>query len=682
MVAPEPQGPKPREPERPRRRRWLWRGPLGCLALGLGALVALAALLPSIVAEPARRWVESDFGERHHGTLSIARLELAWLDEQRVGDAVLRDPDGAVVARGSAELPPLADLLRGGLRDLGTVRLTLDAELVADDAGVTNLDRALAPREAGAERRTDRRDGEDRDDDDGDRFGEDVALELVLEPSRVRWQDARTRAAGAPFALEDLRGRAQLAPGRPLVFELDGDVASGAGGALTAKGELRRPFASPDDPEPPEIDASVDLRDLPSGLVDAVLAPAAALPAPLEELVGPRLTLRGRVRGTPRAGAVELSVDAERLEVRVDARASDGRLALADPERPWRVAWTPTPSSLAALAERLGAPAGTPSPTGSDPVTVVVRRLDLPLEPLLAGDPPEAWPEPGAHVAATLTALPTALADAVLGQDGLLVDALGPRLEATVDAAWPATPERPIAARLSSGAAWLEVTATLVDGVLVASGEGLRAEIGLTPLVSERVVGPLLPLVVDLSKPEGAEPVRLAVRDFRLPLEGGVTDVVADVSLDLGRVLYRFLPAVDQLLAAQGLAQREAKVADLARFDVHVEDGQATYEGFPLSIEGEEYVFRGGYDLRSGALQLATEVPLRHLGGSVGREIERAREWLDPDLEVPVEIGGTLQRPRLSIDQRFLEGVVEEALQGAVQKELRRGLDKLLGKDG
>lgn len=291
-----------------------------------------------------------------------------------------------------------------------------------------------------------------------------------------------------------------------------------------------------------------------------------------------------------------------------------------------------------------------------------VRAPDL--KGLAAGKPSQPI-----EVEARASALPTALVDAFSAQKGLLVDVLGPAIDFELAGRWPDA-SSPLHAQMRSTGAEVALDARFVDGVLVAEQqEGLTASTPLTPLYSQRIVGKLVPLLVDLSKPEGAPPVGLTVNNFRLPLDGDLRKLDADIGLDLNQVAYKLLPGLQLLSEAVG--ERTMNVPPLA---VQIRQGVASYERIPVEVSGHSVAFRGKFDLVSLELDLAAEVPLSILGSKVSAQLDKVRDLIDPATPVPIALKGSWKKPHLSIGKEFLE----EALKGAAEGALQRGLKGLL----
>jgi hypothetical protein len=273
-----------------------------------------------------------------------------------------------------------------------------------------------------------------------------------------------------------------------------------------------------------------------------------------------------------------------------------------------------------------------------------------------------------------LSRVPTAILDALSRQDGLLVDVLGPELEAQISGAWPNGGQKPLRASLDSKLGHVQLVGRIEQGKLTAvAEEGLDAQVGLTPLFSDRIVGKLVPLLLNLSKPAEAGPAGVSARAFSLPLNGDLSQLSGQVVLDLGQVNYQLLPGLTPLL--KGLGSAAPKTTQLPPITIRIESGIAKYDSLPLQIGGNEYVFKGTYDLARAEFKLATQIPLSVLGSGIEKDLEKVRDLLDPQMLVPVEISGTWSKPRLRLGKDFLDKVVKKAAENA----LKKGLGDLLG---
>jgi hypothetical protein len=217
--------------------------------------------------------------------------------------------------------------------------------------------------------------------------------------------------------------------------------------------------------------------------------------------------------------------------------------------------------------------------------------------------------------------------------------------------------------------------------VLVASGsQALEARLPLSPLVSERIVGPLVPLAVGIEKPPGEGPLGIVVRDFRLPLDRNLAGLDATIELELGQVAFQLLPGLSEILASFG-RKISQQTAAFEPFSLRIEQGVVGYDGLPITLQGHDLRFSGSFDLASKEFDLDASVPLAILGEGVVRELDKVRELLDPNLAVPLEISGSWNKPKVSIGKDFLDTTVKQAAEGALGRGLRGLLEKQLGGD-
>jgi hypothetical protein len=294
-------------PARPRRKRWKF------VLLGVLVLVfALVALAPTLAGRFAPGIASEQFGQRYSGSLTIGSAELGWFGRQRIEKARMLDEGGRLVAEANIELPGLWSLLRGGFQRTRGVEVAIYAELEADEAGVTNLQKALAPRRgtaAPAERGSSEQARSELWPADLD-LGVDVTLQRVL------WSDARTRALTppAPVLIENGRLALDVAPGRPLGLELLVPLSGSASGKVEGKIEVRASSSGT-----PLVDAKLEASGLPTALVDGLAGQRGLL----VELCGDELSLTLKAQGaSAQGGPVELSLEAPRLSVDCTGTAS------------------------------------------------------------------------------------------------------------------------------------------------------------------------------------------------------------------------------------------------------------------------------------------------------------------------------------------------------------------------
>ncbi len=308
-----------------------------------------------------------------------------------------------------------------------------------------------------------------------------------------------------------------------------------------------------------------------------------------------------------------------------------------------------------------------------------VRALDSLAKLAEPGEPSQPAGLERIRVALDLRAsgVPTALVDLLARQDGLLVDTLGQKLELKAKTDALSLEQGTFVVDLTSPQASLHASGQMKDKTLSMSrtDRGV-ARFGLTPLASERIVGSLVPVMFNVSKPEGAEPVVLTIDDLSFPMGGDLSKLDATVNLNLGEVTYRLMPALESLIGSVA----GAKTVKLPALVIPIRKGIATYDNFPIVIGSQTCSFSGTFSLIDKSFRMSTAIPLSALGKKVSAAVEGARQYLDPNLPVPIEIRGTWKSPKVSIGDDFMKRVVENAAKGGLQ-DLLKGLGGKKKKD-
>ncbi len=323
---------------------------------------------------------------------------------------------------------------------------------------------------------------------------------------------------------------------------------------------------------------------------------------------------------------------------------------------------TQKPGSTLKLSGRIG---------GDPPGDMVFELRALDALPLLAEEGGPSRFRVALH--GTAHGMPVGVVDGLAGQGGLLVEALGARADVALESAGLSRDAGAFVLELVSPQGPAHLDGELRAGMLrVSKPKGLTAHFSLGPLSSTRIVGRLVPLVCEFSKPAGAAAASIEVDALALPLDGDLAQLDGLLRLDLGEVSYSLLPGLQGLFGSQVAP----KPVHLPTFTVPIQHGVVRYEKLVLPIGGREFAFHGSYSLVDGGLQLGTQIPLELLGLKVNPELDKARGLVDGKTLVPIEIRGTWSKPRFAVGQGFLDDIVKKALGGALEK----GLEGLLKK--
>ncbi len=296
------------------RRGWLrgWRRIAPLLVL---ALLLLGACLPWIAGPLAPGFAARAFAERFRGRLEVGSAQLSWFGTQALKGARLLDPEGQEVAHLDLELPSLWQLARGG-GALGSLRAELGATLVADEQGVTNLERALAPRTPTAAPRPSAASSSAPDS------SAEPELELELGCPLLSWSDARTRAAGKAFEVRGLHAHLALHPGQPARFEARAQLAGEAASSLELDAQVeglrtQGSFAFS------KARARGRVQGFSSALIDGLTQQHGRL----AQVLGPSFDLSFELADLgPSSGSISCALQSERTHFVFEGRVQDGLL--------------------------------------------------------------------------------------------------------------------------------------------------------------------------------------------------------------------------------------------------------------------------------------------------------------------------------------------------------------------
>jgi hypothetical protein len=693
MTMAEPTDPVAAQPRRRRRGLRIALASLG----GLLILLALALVfLPAIAAPIAKGYAERSFAADHAGRLEIGELDLAWRERQHVRRARLFDPEGQAVLEADVELPSLWQLLRGRGQSIGDVGIVASGDLVADAEGTTNLQRALAPTQPARERDP----GEEGEPPSWREGLAGLRLELQLTSPRLTWSDERTRALGEPFAVEDLRASASIAPGAPLHLVATGDVRSGRPGRLQADVLVDDPLQPLDSATPPRVKATVEIEGFSTGLVDGLARLSGLLP----ELIGPEFRLSARAEGTPREGTLSLELEAERARAVLAGELREG-VFVGREGAAVSVSLDPEPGVLdERIAPLLPAGIALAREAGSPPLALAVKELRLPLDALPGLGSGAAEPDlSGLRLDVEVSLGDWKLSDEALRAAESPLELRGAKLAARID---PSPEGAGLRASVSSSLApsgSLEAELVAEDAAALARVDFAELSGALGPLRA-RVEARNVPVALieaklgqgELSEPMGDTVARLVLEATASLVPGEPRAPGAERDWrDLARrasAEARFELRTEGPLAGGGRGQVQ-QIAGTARLEPDAPlrlsaEGEITAERAPMhldaAVEGAlEREARPRVQLTARLERFPTAL-VDALANQEGRLVE----WAGPQLSLEATADGTLEsgtvqasltaeRARASVAGSLADGVFRGAQGGALTFELSPAQDTL-----
>ena len=310
-----------------------------------------------------------------------------------------------------------------------------------------------------------------------------------------------------------------------------------------------------------------------------------------------------------------------------------------------------------------------------------VHAAPFALPGLAASD---AW---DVEITADATDWPAELIDALAERNGLLTDAFGSDIDVHVEARFQGTQladaRLPLEVALTSRHAKLGLSGRLEEGRFVSDpGRGVSAELGLTPLVRERVVGSLLPMLVRPERPADAEPIRFELTGIDLDLEEGPLGMSGALSMALGPAQFSLLPGIE----AELVGPLRFEIPSGMAFALSLASGVVHYQDLGLKIRGVALPLGGSFDLRSRAFDLSGSLPASLWSADLEKKLGPAAAALGESFALPFTIGGTPAAPRIQIAAPDLGDAVQQGLEEGLREELQKqledhGLPKLDGRD-
>ncbi len=318
---------KPKAPAKPPMKRWkkvVLFGGGGLLLI----VVVLVAAAPSIAGSMAPGIISSAASEQIKGPVNVSNASFSWTGMQKIGPITILDPTkpagSNVVATVSIEidrgLMGLASAM-GSAPDVGEIKVSGSAKIVRYSDGTTNLDRALEPVHPAPKDKPAGGGGSK----EPARLARGTKASVLIDAIDVSYTDETSPQSGA--AIKGLKGEATIGPdgaGTSARVKLAGKASGGAAGAEgTIKVDIKAEQIADGDgvvrPEKAKLDATIDVGQLPTQLVDSLAGMGGKLVAGL----GPTLGVNIGAKGTMKSAQATIKVVS-------DGATVDGELAMAD----------------------------------------------------------------------------------------------------------------------------------------------------------------------------------------------------------------------------------------------------------------------------------------------------------------------------------------------------------------
>ncbi|MCH7799333.1 MAG: hypothetical protein IID28_12940 [Planctomycetes bacterium] len=280
-----------------------------------------------------------------------------------------------------------------------------------------------------------------------------------------------------------------------------------------------------------------------------------------------------------------------------------------------------------------------------------------------------ALPQATLAMIAKVNRLHTAVIDGLADMQGLLVAALGPRVDAVATASNFSRNSGVLEARFETSNGWLDgIVYGANNAVSIKADQPVLAELELTPPLRDRLLYKIHPLLADIRTTE--QPVRVTIGESSIPLDGDVSRLDALLEITIGRVEIDRGSTALILLTLANASNAKTISGEIEPIKVRIRKGVVTYERFAVKLDKFTMIYSGSIDLNTRYVNLTAEVPLDSLAGTF-----HELEGLTDDVSVPILYRGPFGNVKAEIEPEFLA-------EAAATIGVRAGIDELEKKTG
>lgn len=281
---------------------------------------------------------------------------------------------------------------------------------------------------------------------------------------------------------------------------------------------------------------------------------------------------------------------------------------------------------------------------------------------------------PRLYMTGTVSDLPTQLADALLDLEGLLVAAIGPHMNSTIDATGFSRNSGRLDAQFRTVNGSLGgVVKGRRDSLRIDQGAPVKARLEVTPQLRERLLARIHPLLADIRSTE--QPIRISIDNAVLPLDGDLTKLKADIEITVGAVEFDSGSVTLVLLKILQSSNAETIPGRIEPIKAKIRKGIVTYDRFNVVIGDQTIPYSGKIDLNTGQVDLHTALPLKVLAVQI-KELSGSAD----NIVVPLVTHGRFGELKTEIDPD--SDLAKAALEAAGRKILDDLLKDVFKKKG
>lgn len=290
------------------------------------------------------------------------------------------------------------------------------------------------------------------------------------------------------------------------------------------------------------------------------------------------------------------------------------------------------------------------------------------------------------------TSFPTAIADSLANQKGLLTELLGQTITLTLaarNASQSATAARgSLDVQTTSPRATAKLQGDLRKGRFVQTGPVDVRLTEIRPQLVDRLAGSL-PVIQSLEKSAADRAAMVDAEGLTIPIASNdMRELNGKITVDLGVTRFTTNNLMGKLLKSLGGQNAGVVGRRIAPFVVNINQGVAQYEQFRLPFGEFDLETRGEVNLVDRTINVVTYAPFFALSeealGSLKLGIGGKIDLIDRATMVPITTKGPLDNPKTELDVGlFLKELGDKILKtpGDILKQPGKILDDLFNKD-
>mgnify|MGYP001494666265 CR=1 FL=1 len=251
--------------------------------------------------------------------------------------------------------------------------------------------------------------------------------------------------------------------------------------------------------------------------------------------------------------------------------------------------------------------------------------------------------------------VPTLLVDTMMGQNGLLVDTLGPdsNAELTLTNVSMRADTGSIAANMTSNFAGLVLAGDIRDGVLYATGSPNARMSQISDAASRRLFSSLFPFLNQFEKTAQDKPAVLTATGLQLPLDGDMRKLNGTLNIDLGTIKFQTAPALAPFLKAIKAREAGEIGKKVPPFTATITNGVVRYEEVALPVGEISMRTYGKVNLVKRKIEVIIMVPFASVSDDLAATVGRL-PFVGDIAVVPLKVVGDLDSPRVEFDPELL----------------------------